>query len=78
MYQTALALYERFEPLVEEHLATSPFAKVAFTVRSVSCQPADCQWTHFTLAPQNCQPVYMTCIPVLENRRQARLMCAVS
>ncbi len=33
VYQTALALYERFQPLVEEHLASSPFAKIAFTVR---------------------------------------------
>lgn len=32
VYQTALALYERFQPLVEEHLASSPFAKVSFTV----------------------------------------------
>lgn len=26
-------LYERFKPMVEEQLASSPFAKVAFTVR---------------------------------------------
>lgn len=32
VYQTALALLDRFQPLVEEHLATSPFAKISFTV----------------------------------------------
>lgn len=33
VYQTAMALYERFLPLVMEHLASSPFAKISFTVR---------------------------------------------
>ena len=33
VYETAQILYARFEPLVAEHLASSPFAKVAFTVR---------------------------------------------
>lgn len=33
VYHTAMALYERFLPLVMEHLASSPFAKIAFTVR---------------------------------------------
>ena len=33
VYETAQVLYARFEPLVAEHLASSPFAKVAFTVR---------------------------------------------
>jgi hypothetical protein len=32
VYQTALFLMARFQPMVEEHLASSPFAKVAFTV----------------------------------------------
>lgn len=36
VYQTALTLMARFQPLVEEHLATSPFAKVSFTVRATS------------------------------------------
>ena len=34
VYETAQILYARFEPLVAEHLASSPFAKVAFTVRA--------------------------------------------
>lgn len=29
MYETAVLLYDRFLPLVQDHLATSPFAKVA-------------------------------------------------
>lgn len=32
MYEAALALYERFLPLVYEHLESSPFSKIAFTV----------------------------------------------
>ena len=34
VYAAAQALYERFLPLVEEHLASSPYAKVVFTVRA--------------------------------------------
>ena len=37
VYETALILYARFEPLVAEHLASSPFAKIAFTVRAHAC-----------------------------------------
>ncbi len=37
VYETAQVLYARFEPLVAEHLASSPFAKVAFTVRGSPC-----------------------------------------
>ena len=33
VYVAAEILYERFKPMVEEQLASSPFAKVAFTVR---------------------------------------------
>lgn len=32
VYEAALALYERFLPLVYEHLESSPFSKIAFTV----------------------------------------------
>ena len=32
VYVAAEILYERFKPMVEEQLASSPFAKVAFTV----------------------------------------------
>jgi len=35
VYETAKVLYERFLPLVQEHVATSPFAKVAFTGHSL-------------------------------------------
>eukprot|EP00887_Chlorella_sp_A99_P003999 scaffold11.g3999.t1 len=35
VYETALQLYDRFLPLVEEHLATSPFACLAFTGHSL-------------------------------------------
>ncbi len=38
VYETAQILYARFEPLVAEHLASSPFAKVAFTVRARGCE----------------------------------------
>ena len=34
VYAAAQALYDRFLPLVEEHLASSPYAKVMFTVRT--------------------------------------------
>ena len=33
VYAAAQALYDRFLPLVEEHLASSPYAKIMFTVR---------------------------------------------
>ena len=36
MYVAAEILYERFKPMVEEQLASSPFAKVAFTVSLLS------------------------------------------
>jgi len=35
VYEAALVLYERFLPLVYEHLESSPFAKVCFTGHSV-------------------------------------------
>lgn len=36
VYVAAEILYERFKPMVEEQLASSPFAKVAFTVSQLS------------------------------------------
>ena len=33
VYAAAQALYDRFLPLVEEHLASSPYAKIMFSVR---------------------------------------------
>lgn len=35
VYEAALALYPRFEPIVLEHLAASPFARVSFTGHSL-------------------------------------------
>ncbi len=35
MYEAAKLLYERFRPLLEEHLAASPFARVAFIGHSL-------------------------------------------
>ena len=35
VYEAAKLLYERYKPMVEEHLATSPFAKVAFIGHSL-------------------------------------------
>ena len=35
MYETAQVLYRRFLPLVQEHVAASPFAKVVFTGHSL-------------------------------------------
>ena len=35
MYEAAKLLYDRYKPMVEEHLATSPFAKVAFVGHSL-------------------------------------------
>ena len=35
VYEAAKLLYERYKPMVEEHLATSPFAKVSFTGHSL-------------------------------------------
>lgn len=35
VYETAEVLYERFLPLVQDHLASSPFAKIAFTGHSL-------------------------------------------
>ncbi len=32
-YEAAQILYERFLPMVYEHLDSSPFAKICFTVR---------------------------------------------
>ncbi len=32
VYAAAIALYERFLPLVYEHIESSPFSKIAFTV----------------------------------------------
>ena len=32
VYVAAEILYERFKPMVEEQLASNPFAKIAFTV----------------------------------------------
>lgn len=45
VYVAAEILYERFKPMVEEQLASSPFAKVAFTVRVtplLSLSPVAC------------------------------------
>ena len=33
IYEAARILYDIFLPMVEEHLASSPFAKLVFTVR---------------------------------------------
>lgn len=35
MYEAALALYPRFAPMVAEHLAASPFARISFTGHSL-------------------------------------------
>ena len=35
VYETAQLLYERFLPMVEDHLASSPFARVCFTGHSL-------------------------------------------
>lgn len=35
VYDAALALYPRFEPIVLEHVAASPFARVSFTGHSL-------------------------------------------
>ena len=35
VYEAAKLLYERYKPMVEEHLATSPFAKIAFIGHSL-------------------------------------------
>jgi hypothetical protein len=35
VYEAAQALYDRFLPLVQEHLASSPFARFAFTGHSL-------------------------------------------
>ncbi len=35
VYEAALVLYERFLPMVEEHVRANPFAKLAFTVCEV-------------------------------------------
>lgn len=35
VYEAAKLLFERYKPMVEEHLATSPFAKVAFVGHSL-------------------------------------------
>jgi len=37
VYVAAEILYERFKPMVEEQLASSPFAKIAFTVSHSQC-----------------------------------------
>lgn len=34
-YEAAKVLYDQFLPLVEQHLSTSPFAKITFAVRSL-------------------------------------------
>lgn len=35
MYEAAKLLYKRFQPMLEEHLASTPFAKVAFVGHSL-------------------------------------------
>lgn len=35
VYEAALAMYPRFEPIVREHLASSPFARISFTGHSL-------------------------------------------
>ena len=42
VYEAAEILYQRFLPLVVEHLASQPFAKIAFTVRLVHCLICPC------------------------------------
>ena len=39
-YEAAQVLYERFLPLIYEHLDSSPFSKISFTVRAMA--PAVC------------------------------------
>ena len=49
VYVAAEILYERFKPMVEEQLASSPFAKVAFTVSSLLVCYLSC-----TFMPSSC------------------------
>ena len=42
VYEAAEILYQRFLPLVVEHLASRPFAKIAFTVRVLHCFICPC------------------------------------
>ena len=49
VYVAAEILYERFKPMVEEQLASSPFAKVAFTVSSLVLPILSCYIHAITL-----------------------------
>ena len=42
VYEAAKLLYERFRPMVEEHLASSPFAKITFVGHSWAGRSARC------------------------------------
>ena len=50
VYAAAEALYERFLPLVEEHLASSPYAKIMFTVCTAAAGPLHV-WGHAPAQP---------------------------
>ena len=46
-YEAAKVLYDQFLPLVEEHLALSPFAKIVFTVRPASATSSHASPPHY-------------------------------
>ena len=43
-YEAAKILYDQFLPLVEEHLASDPFAKIVFTVRHLCSSSTPPNW----------------------------------
>lgn len=82
VYEAAQMLYDRFLPMVEEHLASSPFAKVAFTGHSLGGSLGTLLMLMYlhrgVLPPMSISPVYTFGSPAIFCEGSACSMCSCS
>lgn len=69
VYETALLLYDRFLPLVQDHVASSPTARIAFTGHSLGGSLATLLMMMYlrrgVIGPENLAPVYTFGAPAI-------------
>lgn len=69
VYETALVLYDRFLPLVEEHIASHPSARIAFTGHSLGGSLGTLLMMMYlhrrVIGPENVAPVYTFGAPAI-------------
>eukprot|EP00198_Chlamydomonas_reinhardtii_P003769 XP_001693105.1 triacylglycerol lipase-like protein [Chlamydomonas reinhardtii] len=80
VYEAALVLYERFLPLVYEHLEASPFSKVTFTGHSIGGSMATLLMLMYrnrgVLPPHSIATVYTFGAPAVFCQQQQPASCA--